>query len=153
MKCYDLKLDNEGKCYLAEVGRVACGREFLFSAPNVIYQFMRDEVRMHEMAEEHVYMLALNTKCRALGLFEVSRGSVNWSIINPRECFIRALMVGASSIVLVHNHPSQDVSPSKDDIQVTHRMKETGMLIGIPLSDHVIVGNGYYSFVESGKYW
>lgn len=76
-----------------------------------------------EAAEEYVYTLALDNKNKATGLFEISHGTVSSSVISPREIYIRALLLGASSIILFHNHPSGDVTPSKDDILVTKRVK------------------------------
>lgn len=103
-----------------------------------------------EAAEEYVYTLALDNKNKATGLFEISHGTVNSSVISPREIYIRALLLGASSIILFHNHPSGDVTPSKDDILVTKRVKAAGELLGVELLDHIIIGDTYYSFKEQG---
>lgn len=103
-----------------------------------------------EAAEEYVYTLALDNKNKATGLFEISHGTVNSSVISPREIYIRALLLGASSIILFHNHPSGDVTPSKDDILVTKRVKAAGELLGVELLDHLIIGDTYYSFKEQG---
>ena len=105
--------------------------------------------RLNKQSEEYVYMIALNTKCRPLGIFEVSHGAVNSSICNPREIFIKALLCGASGIILAHNHPSGDPTPSKEDERVYKRIKDAGNIIGIELLDNIIVGNGYFSFREN----
>ena len=99
---------------------------------------------MDQLAEEYVYMIAFNTKCRALGVFEVSHGDISRCLITPREIYQRALLIGAASIIIFHNHPSGDVVPSPEDIEVTKRLNEAGKLIGISLLDHIIIGGKKY---------
>ena len=106
--------------------------------------------RFNKQAEEYVYMIALNTKCKPLGVFEISHGTINQSICNPREIFIKALLCGATGIILAHNHPSGDTTPSKDDLKTYQRVKEAGKIIGVELFDNLVIGNGYFSFMESG---
>ena len=91
----------------------------------------------------------LNTKARLIGETNISKGTVNSSLISPRELFIEALEKNAVSIILLHNHPSGDPTPSREDILITQRIKEAGSLIGIDLLDHIIIGNNCYSsFME-----
>ena len=120
------------------------------SSPQKITDMMNSVFRLNKLPEEHLYMLALNTKNKVLGVFEISHGIVNASFCNPREIFIRALLCGASNIVLVHNHPSGDNTPSKEDIHTSKRIAECGKLMGIGLIDSIIVGDDYYSFKEKG---
>ena len=89
-------------------------------------------------------VLMLDTKSRLIKDTVISRGTVNASIVSAREIFCESLKYGAVSIILMHNHPSGDPSPSNDDINVTIMVKEAGELIGIPLSDHIIIGDGTY---------
>lgn len=94
-------------------------------------------------------LLMLNTKSKLIGESNISKGTVNASLISPRELFIEALENSAVSIILLHNHPSGDPTPSKEDILLTKRVKEAGDLIGITLLDHIIIGNNcYISFSE-----
>lgn len=96
-------------------------------------------------------LLMLNTKSRLVGETDISKGTVNASLITPRELFIEALQRQAVSIIILHNHPSGDPTPSKDDVYLTARIQEAGDLIGIPLLDHIIIGNNCYtSFSEKG---
>lgn len=118
--------------------------------PELIVNMLNDCFNMNRLAEEHLYLIALNTKTKPLGVFEVSHGTVNASLVNPREIFIRLFLVGASSFVISHNHPSGDCIPSKEDIQITRRLKECADMMGITLLDHIIVGDGYSSLKESG---
>ena len=94
-------------------------------------------------------LLMLDTKSKLLGESNISKGTVNASLVSPRELFIEALDCGAVSIILLHNHPSGDPTPSQADILFTKRVKEAGELIGISLLDHIIIGNNcYISFAE-----
>lgn len=96
-------------------------------------------------------MLMLNSKADLIGESDVSKGTVNASLITPRELFIEALQKNAVSIVIMHNHPSGDPTPSRDDMLTTKRISEAGNLIGIELLDHIIIGNNcYISFREQG---
>ena len=90
-------------------------------------------------------LLLLNTKSRLIGETDISRGTVNASVISPRELFVEALQKDAVSIILLHNHPSGDPTPSREDILVTRRVYEAGMMIGVELLDHIIIGNNCYS--------
>lgn len=118
--------------------------------PKEIAELMRKILEMDMLGEEHCYMLALNNKNRILGVFLISKGTINQSIISAREVFMRALLVGASHIILCHNHPSKDCTPSNNDFMTTKRFKEAGELMGIPLLDHLIIGgDSYFSFNEA----
>ena len=106
---------------------------------------------MNQLAEEYVYMAALACKGKVLGVFEVSHGTGNSSFLRPREVFMRLLLAGASSFVVIHNHPSGDCTPSKVDIDITRVLKEAGNMMGIPLIDHIIAGGSdHYSFYKHG---
>jgi DNA repair protein RadC len=91
---------------------------------------------------EHFWALALNTKNQLLKIIEVSIGSLNASIVHPRELFKDAVKVSAASIVVVHNHPSGDPTPSAADIQLTRRLVKAGDVLGIEVLDHVVIGDG-----------
>ena len=110
-----------------------------------IFSFLHDEVK------EHFFTVHLDGKNRILCLDLVSIGSLNQSIVHPREVFKTSLVTSAAALLLVHNHPTGDPSPSSEDIAITRRLKEAGEIIGIKVLDHVIVGSdGYLSFVERG---
>ena len=97
-------------------------------------------------------MICLNTKNKIIGVFELSHGNVNSSIFSVREMFQKALLANAVNIIVMHNHPSGDPTPSREDILVTERAKEAGKLIGIDILDHIIVGDGRYcSLKERGN--
>lgn len=97
---------------------------------------------------EHFVILMLNVKNIPIGINTVSIGSLNSSIVHPREVFKPAILASAAAIILGHNHPSGDTVPSKEDIGTTKRLKEAGELLGIQVLDHVIIGEGFFSFKE-----
>ena len=105
-----------------------------------------------EWPYERLYCLYLDTKNRVIGVEMVSQGTLNASLIHPREVFRGANLQNAHAFILVHNHPSGDVEPSNADKQVTNLLKEASAIIQIDLLDHVIVGadSGWYSFRERG---
>lgn len=120
------------------------------NSPSAIVTALNDLLDLQNMAEEYLYMLALNNKCAVTGIFEISHGTVNSSIASPREIFNKALLIGAVNIILVHNHPSGDVEPSRQDILLTKRVQDAGSLLGVELLDHIIVGfQRYNSLRES----
>lgn len=106
---------------------------------------------MRHEKQEILKLLMLNSKSKLIGETDISKGTVNASLITPRELFIEALQKNAVSIVILHNHPSGDPTPSRNDMLTTKRIMDAGELIGIELLDHVIIGNNcYVSFRESG---
>lgn len=99
--------------------------------------------------QEEFYCLYLDNKKKYLDKQKLFIGSINTSIVHPREIFKKAYLLSASFIICIHNHPSGDATPSLEDIEVTRKLKEIGSLHGIPLIDHIIIGsNNYYSFYE-----
>ena len=106
---------------------------------------------MRHQKQERMKLLLLNTKSRLIGESEISKGTVNASLVSPRELFIEALQKNAVSIILLHNHPSGDPAPSTEDILVTRKIQEAGYMIGVELLDHIIIGdNRYMSLKEQG---
>lgn len=121
------------------------------SRPALVTELLNSVASLNVAGEEHCYMLALNNKGKLIGLFFISKGTVNMTCLSPREVFMRALLAGAALIVLCHNHPSGDPEPSRKDIEMTKKFQEAGELLGLPVIDHIIIGgNGYYSFLEKG---
>lgn len=107
--------------------------------------------RMRHLETEHVYLLLCDNKNHIIKEILISKGTVNASMISPREIFIEALRFHAVHIVLIHNHPSGDPTPSSADIAITHTVLEASHLIQIPLLDHIIIGdNKYESLKEKG---
>ena len=110
------------------------------SSPENVVDILNTVHELKDQAEEVLVLLCLNTKNKVIGNFEVSRGSIDRAIVHPREIFKRALSVNATAIIIAHNHPSGNVTPSRADIDLTKRIEECGDLLGVKLLDHVIVG-------------
>ena len=116
----------------------------------VIYEYFKNIIG--DKKQEYFYVVYLDTKGNYLDKKCLFIGTINTSMIHPREIFKEAYLLSASGIICIHNHPSGDPSPSKEDILMTLKIKEIGLMHGINLLDHVIVGNGsYYSFYDNGK--
>lgn len=106
---------------------------------------------MRHFDREHFRAILLNTKNQVIGTDKVSVGTLNSSAVHPRELFRNAIKRGAASVILVHNHPSGDPSPSREDKDITLRVKEAGNIIGIDVLDHIIIGdNKFTSFKANG---
>lgn len=108
--------------------------------------------QLRGMTKEHFWALALNTRNHLLKTVEVSVGSLNASIVHPRELFKEAVRASAASLIIVHNHPSGDPTPSGADIQLTRRLVKAGDVLGIEVLDHVVIGDGgeHVSLREAG---
>ena len=118
-----------------------------FDSPKKLADYYMESMRHH--TTECVLLVMLDNKGHRLGDHMISKGVVNASLISPREIFTLALKHDASSIILIHNHPSGDPTPSKADKQVTVQVHECGKLMNIPLIDHIIIGDHtYLSFKE-----
>lgn len=118
-----------------------------YTTPAQVYELFRDLARE---AKEHFLCLHLDGQNRIICLDRVSVGSLNQSIVHPREVYKAAILSSATAVLLVHNHPSGNTAPSQEDRDITRRLVEVGQLVGIRVLDHVIVGNGYFSFSERG---
>ena len=123
--------------------------EFVCRNPVVIAEYFMEEMRHKE--QEFLKMLILNTKNVLMKEIDISKGTVNASLATPREIYIEALKYRGACVILLHNHPSGDPTPSNDDCLFTSRVAEAGKLMGVPLLDHIIIGdNTYVSLKERG---
>ena len=115
-----------------------------------IYDYFKDV--LGDKKQEYFYCVYLDTKGNYLGKKCLFIGTINNSLVHPREIFKEAYLLSANGIICIHNHPSGDASPSKEDNLLTIKIKEIGIIHGINLIDHVIIGdNSYYSFYDNGK--
>lgn len=120
-----------------------------FDAPATVADYFMEQLRHEE--REKVILLCLDNKAQMTSQTVLTVGTVNASLVSPREVFRYALRVQAVYIMVLHNHPSGDPAPSRQDIEITKRLVKTGELMDIPLLDHIIIGdNRYTSFKESG---
>lgn len=131
------------------ITKAGFGNQPVFREPDDIANYYMEQMR-HE-TRERVIVMMLNGKNRLLHEMIISTGTVNSSLVSPREIFLEALRYHAVCICLLHNHPSGDPSPSKEDILITRRLREAGEIIGISLLDHIIIGdNTYHSMKKRG---
>jgi DNA repair protein RadC len=100
--------------------------------------------RLRDVRQEEFHALLLNTRHRVLREVLVTRGTLDSALIHPREVFRHAVAEGAAAVILVHNHPSGDPTPSAEDRAVTRQLAEAGRAVGIPVLDHVVVGRGAF---------
>jgi len=113
-----------------------------FRDPQSVAGYYQEEMR--HLSQEQFHVMLFNTKQVLIRELLISKGTVNASLAEPREIFIEALRYQAVSLIMVHNHPSGDPEPSREDIRLTKRVRDAGILIGIELLDHVIIGDSQY---------
>ncbi|MFA6941348.1 MAG: DNA repair protein RadC [Clostridiaceae bacterium] len=125
------------------------GNDYKIVSPKDAADLLMEEMRY--LKKEYLKVILLNTKNVVLTIKDVSVGSLNSSIVHPREVFTYAVRDSSSSIIICHNHPSGDPSPSEEDINITRRLSESGRILGIELLDHIIIGDGtFVSLKEKG---
>ncbi|MBU7008738.1 DNA repair protein RadC [Peptococcaceae bacterium DYL19] len=118
-------------------------------SPRDVFDLLKE--RMRYLDREHFTAVFLNTKHHVITIETVSVGNLNSSLVHPRELFKNSIKRSAAALVLAHNHPSGDPSPSAEDVEITRRLVEAGKLIGIEVLDHIIIGeNGFTSLKEQG---
>ena len=144
-----------------KLDKIACIKEIIYrinmekskaltqiSSPNDVLTYFKD---MEDLRQEEIRLIMLNTKNKIIAHKTISKGTINSSVVTPREIFFPAIKMMASSIILAHNHPSADVTPSSEDKNITEVVARSGKLINIKLLDHIIIGkNKIYSFKEAG---
>jgi DNA repair protein RadC len=117
--------------------------------PQAVVRAIRSSIK--DKAKEHFKLIILNTRNKIIKITNVSTGTLSASLVHPREVFRDAIRYSASSVVLVHNHPSGDPEPSEEDLRITRRLIDAGRIIGIEVLDHIIIGkNVFASFKEKG---
>lgn len=125
------------------------------NSPNTLYNTIETLFKLSEKPQEHLVLLALDTKAQVCGAFTVHIGTMNMSVCNMRDIMQRAILSNAYSIVIAHNHPSGNPTPSPEDIEVTKRLDQASQIMGIELLDHIIIGDEstpYYSLKEKGRF-
>ena len=119
-------------------------------SPQDVAAWVMEDLRY--LRHEQFRIILLNTKNVIIAWEEISRGSLNSSIVHPREVFARAIKRSAAAVILVHNHPSGDPAPSQEDINITRRLVEVGRLVGIEVLDHLIIGDGIFTSLKDKGY-
>lgn len=121
------------------------------NSPGAVAEMLNKCLHMNDLCEEYVYLVCVNNAfTQPYQIFEISHGTVNHSLVSPREILQRALMCGASGLFLAYNHPSGDPEPSEEDIMVAKGLYEAASVIGLKFLDFLIIGGEtYYSFAEN----
>ena len=120
------------------------------SSPKDAYEMIKEQ--LEGLDREQFIIACLNTKNEPTNITVVSVGSLNKAIVHPREVFKTAILSNAASIMAFHNHPSDETTPSQQDIQLTNRLYEAGELLGIKLLDHLIIGDGTFTSLKEKGY-
>mgnify|MGYP002474481971 FL=1 len=122
------------------------------TAPTVtakLLQGLHKKLDVLEQDKEHFYVIYLNSRLKIIAVEINSIGTVNASIVHPREVFRRAIIENSVQLIVAHNHPSEDCAPSEADIQITQRLQKAGEIVGIEIIGHIIFGQTtYFSFKE-----
>lgn len=135
--------------FAMRMARESAKEKLKFTNPTSVANYYKEYLRHSE--QEKILLLLLDNKLRLIEEYILSIGTVNASLLSPREVFIKAFKAQAVNMMLLHNHPSGDTTPSKPDLSITKKIKEIGEIIDIPLIDHIIIGdNKYTSFKEAG---
>ena len=119
-------------------------------SPNDAYEMIKEQ--LEGLDREQFIIACLNTKNEPTNISVVSVGTLNKAIVHPREVFKTAILSNAASIMAFHNHPSGEITPSQQDIQLTNRLYEAGELLGIKLLDHLIIGDGTFTSLKEKGY-
>jgi len=149
---YDLRLNEDRVTTLFKESSQNYSAMTALNATEKVPKLMNDVFDLKNKPEERVYMIALSISFKVMGVFEISSGDLGSASLSIRKIFSRALIVGAYQIIIVHNHPSGQAYPSHEDREATKKLIEAGRLLGVHLTDHVIVAeNDYFSFADNGE--
>ena len=137
---YQIMMVRDSAYHIRKASKPASGPEIVAA---IAESYLRNSDR------EQCLCLALDTRNNLIGMNTISIGSLDCSVVHPREVFKFAILANASSIILAHNHPSGDLTPSDDDVRLTKRLMEAGEIIGIDVLDHIIIGGGTYKSIAA----
>lgn len=147
---YEMRVRESRVPYLVTVGRTKISDSECYNQPEKVAEILRTVYHVERLPEEHIFMLAFDNRMHLMGVFDLSHGTVDASLMSPAAVIQRAMLIGAKCICIAHNHPSGDVSPSADDRKATKRLKAAADICDITLCDHLIIGGAnkrsLYSF-------
>lgn len=124
-------------------------KNFDIKDPEAVVKAIRASIK--DKAKEHFKLILLNPRNKIIGISTISIGTLNASLVHPREVFKDAITHSAASVVLAHNHPSGDPEPSEDDLKITKKLVDSGQILGVEVLDHIVIGkNKFCSFKERG---
>lgn len=144
---------NEDRQIVLSAGKVYSGYQgCCFNAESVVDFFCRS-VGMDKEIDEYGYIMCFDAKLKPVAMFEVAHGGVNSAAFGARDVYSKALMVNATGVVMLHNHPSGEPEPSPEDDAMTKRLEKAGRIVGVQLLDHIIIGDRgkWYSYVVNRR--
>ena len=154
IKKYELRVNENRIPYLQSVGETKLTDRKKWNQPKKIAEMIRNVFDAAYSLQESVYMACFDNKLQLLGIFEVSRGTMNEASVDNAQLMTRALLCGAQAFALVHNHPSGIVDPSENDILVTKNVFMASKIMGLKMLDHIIIAGAgrddFYSFRKNG---
>ena len=152
-KRYEMRVGENRLPYLAAVGDTKITDMEKHENPQKMVDIIRYTYPVERLPEEHVYLMAFDTKLHLIGLFELSHGTSRESVVGPAQIMQRLFLCGASAFCIAHNHPSGDITPSVDDDSFTSRMAAVAKICGVDFCDHIIIAgahkNAFYSYRQS----
>lgn len=146
---FQLKLNDSRKVFLAEEGRIFYTATGL--SPEAVVSMLDETFDIRHLAQERAYLLCQRPDGSYAGVFELSRGSIEQSVVSVREVMCRVFLLNAVAFVVVHNHPSGNCFPSAADIALAESLCSASKIMDVKFNDFIIIGDGYYSFRGEGR--
>ena len=150
IKVSEVMQREDNSLYLKEIKVINYEKVEILNTPDNVVKLMTDVFEINKKISEEIFVIALTTDSKPLHFFRLNRGTVNTSLLDTRGLMISLLLANASTFVVVHNHPSGSIIPSKPDIEITQKLNKAADLLGLTFADHIIIdatGN-HYSFME-----
>lgn len=147
---YQLRKTEQLEYYMYCFKSIDIEKDIVANQADIIVDLIKSEFDVHKLAEEEVYALYLNHNLCIKAIVRISHGTENMSMVCNKSLFRQAFLCNASGIILVHNHPSGNTNPSKDDIRLTEKLKDCCALLGLELFDHIIIGSDFTSLRSKG---
>ena len=129
----------------------AVAESLRFNQASIAANWMKEHYKTDELGEEYLWLVAMDADCNVLGISLVAQGGTNFAVVSTASVAKRVLLLNAVTAILVHNHPSGTAYFSQEDRKVTERFKTVFQLLDMTLADHIVLGNGYYSYAEEVK--
>lgn len=150
IKVSEVMQREDNSLYLKEIEVINYDEVEILNTPDNVVKLMTDVFEINKKISEEIFVIALTTDSKPLHFFRLNRGTVDTSLLDTRGLMISLLLANASTFVVVHNHPSGSIIPSKPDIEITQKLNKAADLLGLTFADYIIIGatGNHYSFME-----
>lgn len=150
IKVSEVMQREDNSLYLKKIKVINYDEVEILNTPDNVVKLMTDVFEINKKISEEIFVIALTTDSKPLHFFRLNRGTVDTSLLDTRGLMISLLLANASTFVVVHNHPSGSIIPSKPDIEITQKLNKAADLLGLTFADHIIIGatRNHYSFME-----